>query len=579
MLDCCIVVVHAAIALDIDELRRRYAGLMRFYAPLGADPDEGSELRHESDLRLAYGQIRLAGGRSEEPSVLTWGERLPRSISSPARLIQAPDTELRHLDGSVAAFAVDQDRGRLVTGGGAPTALYVARGEQCTAWSSHAVAAAWIANGRVELDAEMIPELLSLEFVSGDRSLIAGARAVAPGVRIDFDRDGASTESFWPARDRWAAIPPEDAYEHAEAAILRSLASRVDGAGPTYVGLTGGADSRVVAAALLELGVEYSTFTWAEPGWPDATGAERVAEALEVPHAILAPDYLEGDGALADALANVRWTEGALPVASVRQSWPDSMRTFVSGTGAETGRAFYYAGRASANPDADTETVARAFRHEIGTRLRGARRESRQAVGRQTESLVHDAAALGYRGWQCLDVVYAEQRVRRWARAYLPCLPIQLVPAFGTPEVMRALTCLPLSERLSNGFNRRFMRARNPDLVPAAPAEVATASPSALQRGARALGPIRARRAIAERRAERRPGEPWLLADRWPEQPSLHEWIVEDALASRLIGDVMGSRWTSTVRDGFLAGEERPTTLALRAAAPVALARALSELG
>ena len=37
------------------------------------------------------------------------------------------------------------------------------------------------------------------------------------------------------------------------------------------------------------------------------------------------------------------------------------------------------------------------------------------------------------------DVLYGEQRVRRWARAYLPCLPIQLVAAFGGYEpVMRA---------------------------------------------------------------------------------------------------------------------------------------------
>lgn len=416
MLDSLLVAVQTDDPSIASVLRQRFAGLRRFYAPLGAGPVEASELRSTPNGRALFGQIHFSSDQVDSGSPLRWGEDLPPHLSSDRELLAASDLRLRDLEGCSAAIAVEEDRCRLVCGSGNPTSLYSAGAGGCAAWATQAVAAAWMARGSVELEVAAIPELLALEFVAGDRTLVGGARAVEPGTRVELGGADPVEVAYWPREERWRRLPESDAYRHAETALLETLPRRLAGQRSAFLGLTDGVDSRVVAAAMVELGIEFGALTWGEEGWPDVAGAGEVVAALGVPHRLQRPDYLEPGAVMQDLSRRVRWTEGTAPVAFVSRTWPAEMSAFVTGSGAETGRAFYYRRQVGRRPHATTAAACRDFARRIGDRLAAAPPEVRGALCRRVEDLAAASADLGYDGWRCLDVFYADQRLSRWGR-------------------------------------------------------------------------------------------------------------------------------------------------------------------
>jgi hypothetical protein len=172
---------------------------------------------------------------------------------------------------------------------------------------------------------------------------------------------------------------------------------------------------------------------------------------------------------------------------------------------------------------------------------------------------VREASAAGVTGLRALDVVYGEQRVRRWLRGMLPRLAAPMIPAFATPEVARALMSLPLRERMGDGFHRSFLERHAPELLPAAPAQP----------------PARRRLRLPRRRAT----QPSVLGERWEANPGFRAWVTDEVLAAPLLTDPLGERWAARTRERFLSGDGDAERLVLSAAAPVALDRALRRLG
>jgi hypothetical protein len=558
-LDRCL---FAALPGAPSDLERRIERLVSFYAPLGArgavvEPLPDGALVGWIEFREAAAAGDRAGG-SGEPAV--FGEDLPRPLRHAEALLRAGEAELRTIEGAVAALASDGSRARLVCGAGAPTMLYAAGGR---AWSTHAVAAAVLARGGARLDSARVPELLAAELVGGDRTLVSGVEASPAATVVDLDA-GARERSFWPREERWAPLPEADARARAADALLAGLERRLEGAAHPRFSLTGGLDSRVVAVALRELGIEAEAFTWGEPDWPDVQAAAAIARALGVPHRHLPFEWLDDAPALALARAEARFTEGAIHLGPARIGWPAPMGAFVTGAGGEAGRAFYYrqeAPRDGADPPA--ARVAQAMTEPLRRRIAGARPEAVSRVEQSVREWIADAERLGYRGWRALDVVYAEQRVRRWLRGMIPRSEGAMVPAFATPDALRALVSLPLDDRLSDGFHRAFLAERRPELVPpAAPAAERTGIASRL-RGAVARR-LRPRGAV--------------IGGRWEERPAFREWIADGVLGAAPIVEAMGERWCDRTRRRFLAGDGDAETLALWAAGPAALDAALAEV-
>ena len=460
-------------------------------------------------------------------------------------------------DGAGAILEVGPNRASLAGGAGGPGMLFSAASDAIAAWSTHAVAAAWLAHGRARVDPAAIPEQLAAEFVGGDRSLIERARPLPLGVRVDVDDSGSRVEDRWPLAQRWAQLPEEEAAAHAEQHLLESLERRA-GRAP-WASLTAGLDSRVVAVALRDLGIQARGFTWGESEWDDVGGGADVARRLEMPHTLVGIEWLSDDDAMRGVQRQVRWNEGAIHVGFGRLEWPAGMRSFVTGAGGEIGRAFYYRDRAPATEHAQPDQLAQTLIDLLEPRLVGAKREARDGLAGSVRGWVDAAGSAGLSGWRTLDVVYGEQRLRRWLRGMLPRLDAPMIPAFSTPEIGRALASLPLDQRLSDGFHRGFLQRHAPELLPAA-----------------ARAPDRALRDRLPGRLRARPQSP--LGDRWQDHLEFRKWIADGVLGSELVTEPLGERWAARTRRRFLAGDGHAEGLALAAAGPVALAEALVEL-
>ena len=544
-LDRCLFVARIAREHDRDLVADRIERLARWHGGRASWTWAGS--------LVAAGVVRYDDRAEDLGAALEFGEPLPADLRD--TLIDAPPARLRPLDGAGAALAVAPGRAAIVAYAGGPGTLFDASCGPVDAWSTHAVAAAWIAHGTARVDPDAVPEQLAAEFVGDDRSLIEGARALPQAVRVVVDDERAQLTDYWPLTERWAAVPEEEATAHAEHHLLATLEQRVRAFGDPHVSLTAGLDSRVAGVALRELGIQARAFTWGEPDWDDVRGGRELAEQLGLAHELVGVEWLGDDEAMREVDRQVRWTEGAVPVGFGRLAWPRTMRCFVTGAGGEVGRAFYYEG---ADPR-DAERPGDVLVELLAARLSGANDE---AVGRLTTALrrwVREAEDAGLVGFRALDLVYGEQRVRRWLRGMLPRLAAPMIPAFATPEVARALASLPLEQRMASGFHRGFLERHAPELVasPPAPAE------------ARRRGP---------RLPWRRRVPPSFLGARWDDHPAFRDWIADAVLGSPLVVEPLGARWAARTRERFLSGDGDAERVVLAAAAPVALAAALEEL-
>ena len=330
-------------------VRDRVEALLEFYRPLGI---AGVELARLPRLSLLAGEVRFGSPAGRSPATgrpawsetddafLLWGGPVPAWLNRD-RLLAADDVDLRGLDRTIAGFAADPARARLVAGCAGAATLFTARSPAAEAWSSHAVAAGYIAHGSVSIDPATLPEFFAAEFVGADRTHLRDVAAVPAATDIAIDERGASARSYWPARERFARIPESEAPAAAEAALLESLASRLDAPlGGIELGLTAGADSRVAAVALRELGIEFAPVTFA-PGLdaPDAQGAGRVAKALGISHRLYRYQFTDDADAVSLIDADARWTEGLAPLTGLGVPEAGQPALFVTGAGGETARA------------------------------------------------------------------------------------------------------------------------------------------------------------------------------------------------------------------------------------------------
>ena len=507
----------------------------------------------QAEVRAIAGGAVTAAALGAPLHAAAFGEAPPATLD----LLNADDRALRRYEGGGAALAATADRARLVAGAGAPAVLYGARSAdgQVAAWATHAVAAAYVATGSAAVDPAAVPEQLAAEFVGGERSLVAGVRALRAASLVDLSATRAEEGCYWPARDRWRLVPAEDAHAYTESHLLRSLDARLAGVRQPFLGLTAGLDSRVAGLVLRELGVAFEGYTWGPQDDPDVRGGAEAARMLGTNHRRLEFQHWDAQDALRRTRVNARWTEGAIHVGFADIVWPADLHAFVTGAGGETGRSFYYGDLV---PGREPGDLAAVLTEQLAGRIAGARPEALEALDVRVRGWIADAERSGAEGWRVLDVVYAEQRVRRWLRGMLPRLPASMVGAFTAPEVQRGLASLPLEQRTRSEFHRRFIEDRQPGLLPV--------DPPPQRGGRRPLGRIAQRL----RRGS--------LDGEWMARPEFRDWIADGVLDSALAQEAMGGRWCRRTRSRFYAGDAYAVERALWLGGPVALQEALAEL-
>ena len=351
---------------------------------------------------------------------------------------------------------------------------------------------------------------------------------------------------------------------------MRSLADRTCSARNIELGLTAGADSRVAAVALRQAGVPFNAITVAGSAEdPDARGAAAVARELGVPHRVHHYRFVSEEAGFALLNAEARWSEGLAPLSGfgVPEAGGPDLR--ITGNGGETGRAWYYRWQARNYQSPSRRALTRALAH-LHWRIQEAAPEAHDLLDQAVRSWIDDAYGAGHCGWRALDVVYEEQRLRRWGRARLARSRSPLLYAFSTPELTRALISMPLEDRITDGFHRAFLGRHAPALAIAPPRTQRRAVPRPARR---VISSLRRRRGLP-RSAHGR----WFLADVWNERPLTRAYIAEETLSDETFSAIMGKRWLARLRDGFVAGEQHATDLALLATGIVTFTRAIRPL-
>lgn len=471
---------------------------------------------------------------------------------------------MRSIDGIGALIAYDPERVRIVSSTAGVTSLYQCRAKGIEVWSTHAVAAAWMAMGTAQVEPRHLPELIAAHFVGDERSLIRGVRAVDTATCVDLGAERSTSRSFYPARERWSLVPEADAYAAARDSLDSHVERHCTGRG-VLCGITAGLDSRATAVALRRTGVDFEALTVGAPRDPDVVGGHGASVSLGVRHRVIVPEALPAGEVATDANRQVLWSEGLAPLSfhSERDD-PTDADLFVTGGGGETGRAFYYDAIARSYKDPKGGRLKSLFR--LDSRLRGAHPDARETLSNATNGWIEAAQELGLTGWRALDAVFAEQRDRRLSRALLRMGKLDLLRAFNNPAIQRALVSLPLEDRLGSAFHITFLRESCTGLVPAHRYGQRRGVPRPIRRTVSAV------RALGSRGNEYPP----------PEVPSgpphVRGWLADDVLQDPLLALALGDAWVKTLAGGVRDGNAQALEVGLLAAAPVILHRNLSML-
>ncbi len=127
-------------------------------------------------------------------------------------------------------------------------------------------------------------EFLLTRYVAGPETVWAGVASIQPGEVVAVDDDGVRRHrywGYWPAGHGEAPTEPlEELREGFETALDRL--QRIADGRPVVVPLSGGHDSRLVAAGLVVRGHDVIAFTFGRSGHPDVEVSREVAARLGV---------------------------------------------------------------------------------------------------------------------------------------------------------------------------------------------------------------------------------------------------------------------------------------------------------
>ena len=341
--------------------------------------------------------------------------------------------------------------------------LFELRTPDVVVWSNRPVAALLFAGVRAEPDRLAWRRMAACDWPMGSATPYRGVRAVGASTRIEVGSDGIRrrTGDVLEQVVRGRREPLGEASLAVTASALTDAARSVAALWPGVptLSLSGGRDSRLVAAAFVAagVGVRFATYD-------GASGEARTAAELlnrlpgpvqhRVPRARpeTGPDRT-GPGALSRARQWHDMTEGLRPALYLRgpapRRLPAHRRPLVCGVGGELGHAPGY-------PD-DVEDIERlpqarrlgAFTRSLHAKITlpsGPSRAAKEAVTTQITGVLAHAAARDVTDAKALDWFYADERLRRWGMTgestgrVMPLLvPTFVAACFGlTTEQSRA---------------------------------------------------------------------------------------------------------------------------------------------
>src|SRR5579859_2435456 len=398
-------------------------------------------------------------GSGERAAVLCWPAPSAASARSHAGTIWA-----------------DEDGVHARTGVTRVDPVYLAAVPGAVLVSDRASWAAAVAGRLAEPDPVMVAAFLALGYPVGAATPFRGVRALGAQRQLTAT-GGRAVET---------AVEGAGGGDGSYAAVATALVDAVRPLGergvpaergvPVELSLTGGKDSRLIAAALAAAQVPFRARTHGFASHPDVIVAAMIAGQLGVEHVVTEPRPAAPERAPdeADVLARLRSavlvSDGMLS-AFENVGRPDPRLAAepvqTGGHGGELLRGGYAPAAWSARRPARAWSEARGtelFRRMVTRRL-GLVRPA--AAGAYLASLVPFAASLVRGPLRTLDDFYLVNRAGRWSaaarQAYL--LRESLVQPFFGDQVVRAARAVPLPDRITDRLHRGVIEALCPELV------------------------------------------------------------------------------------------------------------------
>ena len=214
------------------------------------------------------------------------------------RLMRASDTRtaIAELPGVFAIAHADGARMKVRAWNGIiPTEpLYWYEGDALAVVGTRAVLVHLIGLNIDEPDYDMMKfgPFLSCGYFSKDLTPFRGVRKLEPNTEITLTEAGTVLapvdDAAWAIGE--AAVQPTDAFwDEMTQTMLDSIKAIGSFREPVKLHLSGGKDSRLLAAALSTAGVQFTVRTGGLADHPDAIGARRVAEILKLDHTVETP--------------------------------------------------------------------------------------------------------------------------------------------------------------------------------------------------------------------------------------------------------------------------------------------------
>ncbi len=356
--------------------------------------------------------------------------------------------------------------------------VFLTRAGRATVLSDRATWAAAVTGRLGDADALLYAGLLGPGYPLGAVTPFTGVRALGPATSCHV-ADGTVIESERAALTEPGLSGPDAAARVAEA-LVKAVTPLREASAPVELSLTGGKDSRLIAAALARAGVPVRARTYGFPDHPDVTVAAQVARELGLEHEGAEPRTTEaaGSGGAAagptvqevDVLGRLRATvlvaDGMLSAfENVGRPDPDGSASAISigGHGGELLRGGYakiIPGSAARRSVASAELLRRLTMRRVPL-LRARWRTAYLA------SLAPWAAAVAAHPQPALDDFYLVNRAGRWSAAARQAYAIRSVMAqpFFDDRVVRAARSAPLAERLDDRLVRGAIGALCPALL------------------------------------------------------------------------------------------------------------------
>jgi Asparagine synthase len=323
-------------------------------------------------------------------------------------------------------------------------------------------------------DPVMVTAFLSLGYPVGAATPFRGVRALGARRQLTVSA----------GRPAVTAVPDvgtgAESYDQVAAALVDAVRPLGELDVPVELSLTGGKDSRLIAAALTAAKVPFRARTHGFASHPDVIVAAMIAGRLGVDHVITEPRAPASDKAPrqapdeADVLARLRSaalvSDGMLS-AFENVGRPDPRLATepvqTGGHGGELLRGGYAPAAWTGRKPARAWSEARGtelFRRMVTRRL-GLLRPA--AAGAYLTALAPFAAALPRGSLHTLDDFYLENRAGRWSAAARQAYLIRerLVQPFFADRVVQAARAVPLWDRVTDRLHREVLAALCPELV------------------------------------------------------------------------------------------------------------------